>query len=82
MECVMLEGFRDTQPRYRKQLEVLTRVYGPRLDSQSTLWLKTLRGAELTGQERELSLGQSRQWEEPEREAMSLGEVPHWESRE
>jgi transglutaminase/protease-like cytokinesis protein 3 len=70
---------KNTQPRFQEQLEILTRVYGPRLDSQPPLWLKTLWGPELTGQEKELGLDQKRQWEEPDRVAMSLGEVPQWE---
>lgn len=69
----------NTRPRFQEQLEILTRVCGPRLDSQPTLWLKTLWGPEVTSQEGELSLAQ---WGEPDREAMSLGEASRWESGE
>lgn len=48
MECAVSEVFMNTWPRFQEQLEILTRVCGPSLDSQPTLWLKTLWGPEVT----------------------------------
>lgn len=47
----MCEGSKNGQPRFQEQLEMLTRVDRPGLDSQPMLWLKTLWGTELTAQE-------------------------------
>lgn len=61
LECAMFEALKNTQPPYQEQLEILTRVYGPSLDSQPTLWLETLWGPQLTGQA--MSLGEVPRWE-------------------